>query len=79
MQAQRQMKNKLRTNMQILKIPYKEVQGNVKTITFPNRYSVDLEAKGGNVILFIQGSEPFLMPLSSIDITTLNQFFSKGR
>ncbi len=79
MQAQRQMKNKLRTNMQILKIPYKEVQGNVKTITFPNRYSVDLEAKGGNVILFIQGSEPFIMPLSSIDITTLNQFFSKGR
>lgn len=79
MQAQRQMKNKLRTNMQILKIPYKEAQGNVKTIVFPNRYTVDLEGKGGNVILFIQGSEPFIMPLSSLDITNLNRFFSNGR
>lgn len=79
MQAQRQMKNKLRTNMQILKIPYKEAQGNIKTIMFPNRYNIDLEDKGGNVILFIQGSRPRIVPLSSIDITTLNQFFSRGR
>ena len=79
MQAQRQMKNKLRTNMQILKIPYKEAQGNVKTITFPNKYIVDLDDKGGNVILFIQGSEPFIVPVSSLDITNLNKFFSRGR
>lgn len=79
MQAQKQMKNKLRTNMQILKIPYKEAQGNVKTIIFPNRYNVDLEDKGGNVILFIQGSKPFIVPLSSLDMTSLNRFFSKGR
>ena len=73
------MKNKLRTNMQILKIPYKEAHGNVKTIIFPNRYNVDLEDKGGNVILFIQGSKPFIVPLSSLDMTNLNRFFSKGR
>ena len=73
------MKNKLRTNMQILKIPYKEVQGNVKTITFPNKYIVDLDDKGGNVILFIQGSKPFIVPVSSLDITNLNKFFSRGR
>lgn len=79
MQAQRQMKNKLKTNMQILKIPYKEASGNVKTITFPNRYSIDLEDKGGNVILFIQGSKPYIVPLSSLDITNLNSFFSRGR
>lgn len=79
MQTQRQMKNKLRTNMQILKIPYKEAQGNIKTIIFPNRYNVDLEDKGGNVILFIQGRKPYVAPLSSLDITTLNRFFSRGR
>lgn len=79
MQAQKQMKNKLRINMQILKIPYKEAQGNVKTLTFPNKYSIDLEEKGGNVILFIQGREPFIVPLSSLDITSLNKFFSQGR
>lgn len=79
MQTQRQMKNKLRTNMQILKIPYKEAQGNIKTIIFLNRYNVDLEDKGGNVILFIQGRKPYVVPLSSLDITTLNRFFSRGR
>lgn len=79
MQTQKQMRSKLITNMQILKISYKEAPGNVKTITFPNRYSVDLEDKGGSVILFIQGSEPVIMPLSSLNMAVLKRFFSKGR
>ena len=79
MQNQKQMKSALRTSMQLLKIPYKEAQGNVKTITFPNRYSVDLEDKGGSVILFIQGSEPFIISLSSVNMTVLNRFFGRSR
>lgn len=79
MQNQKQMKSALRTSMQLLKIPYKEAQGNVKIITFPNRYSVDLEDKGGSVILFIQGSEPFIISLSSVNMTVLNRFFGRSR
>ena len=79
MQAQKQLKSKLMINLQILKIPYKETPANAKSVLFPNRYSVDLEGKGGNVILFKQGREPVVVPLSSIDITNLNLFFSKGK
>ena len=79
MQAQKQLKSKLMVNLQILKIPYKEAPGNAKSVLFPNRYSINLEGKGGNVILFKQGREPVVVPLSSIDITNLNLFFSKGK
>lgn len=79
MQAQKQMRSKLIINLQVLKIPYKELQGNVKMINFPNKYSIDLEGKGGNVILFIQGGTPEIVPLSSLDMKSLNDFFSQGR
>lgn len=79
MQAQKQLKSKLMINLQILKIPYKEAPANAKSILFPNRYSINLEGKGGNVVLFKQGSKPVVVPLSSLDITNLNRFFSKGK
>lgn len=78
-QTQKQKKSSLIANMQILKIPYKEVAGNVKTISFPNKYDIDLEDKGGSVILFIQSSKPYIVPLSSLNITELNKFFNNKK
>ena len=49
----------------------------IKEIMFPNGYKISLDGKGGNLILFRQGKEPEVVPLSSQSNVSLNRFFKR--
>ncbi len=73
--SQEQLKTKLEVNMQILKIPYSEATGDVKTIRLLNRDIIDLEDKGGQVILYRKDKRPMTIPISSLDFTLIEEYF----
>ena len=76
-QTQENVRRQIIANLHTLKINYQEAEDNVKEIMFPNGYRIRLEGKGGNLILFRQGYEPEIVPLSSQSIVTLNKFFKR--
>ncbi len=76
-QTQENVRRQIIANLHTLKINYQEAEDNVKEIMFPNGYRIRLECKGGNLILFRQGYEPEIVPLSSQSIVTLNKFFKR--
>ncbi len=78
-ETQDNLRKQLISNLNALKIPFKEAHESIKYISFPNNYKITLDGLGGNVILFRQGKTPEVMPLSSIDLRKLNTFFKKGK
>lgn len=78
-QADKDNRLKLISNLKLLKIPYKEADPNIKEIKFPNGYSVPLENNGGNIILFRQGNAPEVKLLSEGNFETLIRYFGRNR
>ena len=76
-QTQETVRRQVISNLHTLKIDYQEAEYNIKEIMFPNGYKISLDGKGGNLILFRQGKEPEVVPLSSQSIVSLNRFFKR--
>ena len=76
-QTQETVRRQVISNLHTLKIDYQEAEYNIKEIMFPNGYKISLDGKGGNLILFRQGKEPEVVPLSSQSNVSLNRFFKR--
>ena len=76
-QTQETVRRQVIANLHTLKIDYQEAEYNIKEIMFPNGYKISLDGKGGNLILFRQGKEPEVVPLSSQSNVSLNRFFKR--
>ena len=76
-QTQETVRRQVIANLHTLKIDYQEADYNIKEIMFPNGYKISLDGKGGNLILFRQGKEPEVVPLSSQSNVSLNRFFKR--
>ncbi len=77
--TQEKMRSQLITDLSSLKISFKEADPYIKNILFPNSHRIALEGLGGNVIFFKQGKKPEIMPLSSINMDTINTYFERRK